>query len=74
MDMDQAYDSSDDEEQEEGLSPGNTVTETSTLPNGVAATTSHRFQERNEDEDEEGMVPNGDDEEKASVLTNDASR
>jgi hypothetical protein len=74
MDMDQAYDSSDDDEQEEGLSPGDALADTNTLPNGAATTTSHRFQERNEDEDEEGMVPNGDDEEKASVLTNDASR
>ncbi|KAI8343673.1 hypothetical protein BC941DRAFT_411985 [Chlamydoabsidia padenii] len=76
MDMDQAYDSSDDE-QDEGMSPGPAQGETGTLPNGVSTTTtttSHRFQERNEEEDEEGMVPNGDDEEKANIMTSDASR
>ncbi|CAO3586344.1 unnamed protein product [Absidia cylindrospora] len=69
MDMGQEYDSSDDENDED-MSHDASPDETSTLPNGTATTTSHRFQERNEDEDEEGMVPNGDDEEKANIVTN----
>ncbi|ORZ16403.1 hypothetical protein BCR42DRAFT_451358 [Absidia repens] len=69
MDMGQEYDSSDDENDED-MSHGASPDETSTLPNGTAAATSHRFQERNEDEDEEGMVPNGDDEEKTNIVTN----